>query len=55
MLEDKVVAVTVDNASNMDAAAKKLQIQNGGCFAHIFNPAAGKSIQSPFSRRGTQN
>ncbi len=37
----KAVAMTGDNASNIDAAAKKRQIL--GCFTHIFNTAAQKS------------
>nr|XP_055075107.1 E3 SUMO-protein ligase ZBED1-like [Misgurnus anguillicaudatus] len=38
----KIVAVTVDNASNMDIAIKKLQILKIGCFAHTLNLAAQK-------------
>ena len=36
----KVVVMTVDNASNMDVAAKKLDILKLGCFAHTLNLAA---------------
>jgi len=36
--EHKVVAMTADNASKRDVAAKKLQILKRGCFAHVFNP-----------------
>ncbi len=42
LIEHKVVAVTVDNTSNMNAAAKTLQILKHGCFIHILNPAAQK-------------
>ncbi|CAM4307043.1 unnamed protein product [Leuciscus chuanchicus] len=38
----KIVAVTVDNAGNMDIAIKKLQILKIGCFAHTLNLAAQK-------------
>ncbi|XP_016129599.1 zinc finger BED domain-containing protein 1-like [Sinocyclocheilus grahami] len=38
----KIVAVTVDNAGNMDVAIKKLQILKIGCFAHTLNLAAQK-------------
>ena len=37
---DKVVAVTVDNAPNMDVAIKRLQFVKLGCFAHTLNLAA---------------
>ena len=40
--EHKVVAMTADEASDMDAAAKKLHILKHGCLANIFNPAAQK-------------
>ena len=42
LIEHKVVAMTVDDASDMDVAAKKLQILKCGRFTHIFNPAAQK-------------
>ena len=42
LTDHKVVAMTVDDASDMDVAAKKLQILKTGCFTHIFNPAAQK-------------
>ena len=38
----KVVVMTVDNASNMDVAAKRLNILKLGCFAHTLNLAAQK-------------
>ncbi|CAM4301869.1 unnamed protein product [Leuciscus chuanchicus] len=38
----KIVAVTVDNAGNMDIAIKKLQILKIGCFVHTLNLAARK-------------
>lgn len=36
-VREKVVAATVDNASNMDVAIKKLQIVKFPCFAHTLN------------------
>ena len=36
----KIIAVTVDNASNMDIAIKRLHILKIGCFAHTMNLAA---------------
>ena len=42
---EKVVAVTVDNAANMDVAIKKLKITKLGCFAHTLNLGA-QSIYS---------
>lgn len=36
----KIVAVTVDNAANMEVAIKKLHILKIGCFAHTLNLAA---------------
>lgn len=38
----KIVAVTVDNASNINIAIKKLQILKIGCFAHTLNLAVQK-------------
>ncbi|XP_073693674.1 E3 SUMO-protein ligase ZBED1-like [Garra rufa] len=37
---DKIVAVTVDNAANMDVAIKRLQFIKLGCFAHTLNLGA---------------
>nr|XP_055051178.1 uncharacterized protein LOC129436907 [Misgurnus anguillicaudatus] len=37
---DKIEAVTVDNAANMDVAIKKLQFIKLGCFAHTLNLGA---------------
>ncbi|XP_034093328.1 zinc finger BED domain-containing protein 1-like isoform X2 [Gymnodraco acuticeps] len=37
---DKIVAVTVDNAANMDVAIHRLQFVKLGCFAHTLNLAA---------------
>ncbi|XP_030273111.1 zinc finger BED domain-containing protein 1-like isoform X1 [Sparus aurata] len=37
---EKVVAVTLDNAANMDVAIKRLQFVKIGCFAHSLNLAA---------------
>ncbi len=42
---DKIVAVTVDNAANMDVAIKRLQFIKLGCFAHTINLGA-QSIHS---------
>ncbi|KAJ8349851.1 hypothetical protein SKAU_G00249810 [Synaphobranchus kaupii] len=39
-IRDKVAAITVDNASNMDVAVKKLHIIKIGCFAHTLNLGA---------------
>lgn len=39
---DKVVAVTVDNAADMDAALKRIQFKKLGCFAHTLNLGAQK-------------
>ena len=41
-IQAKVVAATVDNAANMNVAAKKLQLLKFGCFAHTLNVAAQK-------------
>ncbi|KAK9536025.1 hypothetical protein VZT92_005847 [Zoarces viviparus] len=41
-LNAKVVAATVDNASNMDVALKTLKFLKVGCFAHTLNLAAQK-------------
>lgn len=38
----KVVVMTVDNASNMEVAARKLDILKLGCFAHTLNLAVQK-------------
>ncbi|KAM3850019.1 E3 SUMO-protein ligase ZBED1-like [Diretmus argenteus] len=43
----KIVAVTVDNAGNMDVAIKKLNILKIGCFAHTLNLAAQKVFKIP--------
>ena len=37
---NKIVAVTVDNAANMDVAIKKLHFIKLGCFAHTLNLGA---------------
>lgn len=39
-IREKVTAITVDNASNMDVAVRKLDIIKIGCFAHTLNLAA---------------
>lgn len=41
-IKSKLVAVTVDNAANMDVALKRMQIMKVGCFAHTLNVAAQK-------------
>ncbi|KAK0148013.1 Zinc finger BED domain-containing protein 1 [Merluccius polli] len=41
-LTGKVIAATVDNASNMDVALRNLQFLKVGCFAHTLNLAAQK-------------
>lgn len=41
-VKSKVVAITVDNAANMDVAVKRMQIMKMGCFAHTLNVAAQK-------------
>ncbi|KAL1281627.1 hypothetical protein QQF64_000430, partial [Cirrhinus molitorella] len=41
-IKSKLVAVTVDNAANMDVAVKRMQIMKVGCFAHTLNVAAQK-------------
>ena len=42
LIEPKVVTVTGDNTSNMDVAAKTLQILKHGHFTHSLNPAANR-------------
>lgn len=44
-ISDKIVAVTVDNAANMDVAIKHLRFVKLCCFAHTLNLAA-QSIHS---------
>uniref|UniRef100_A0A1A7ZTE0 DUF659 domain-containing protein n=1 Tax=Nothobranchius furzeri TaxID=105023 RepID=A0A1A7ZTE0_NOTFU len=41
-VKSKVVAVTVDNAANMDVAVQKMKVMKMGCFAHTLNIAAQK-------------
>ena len=41
-VSDKVVAATVDNATNMHVALKKLRIIKVPCFAHTLNLSAQK-------------
>ncbi|XP_049416194.1 E3 SUMO-protein ligase ZBED1-like [Epinephelus fuscoguttatus] len=41
-VRSKVVAVTVDNAANMDVAVRKMGVLKMGCFAHTLNIAAQK-------------
>lgn len=43
---DKVVAVTVDDAANMDVAIKRLQFVKLSCFAHSLNLAAQRLYSS---------
>lgn len=44
-ISDKIVAITADNAANMDVAMKHLQFVKLCCFAHILNLA----VQSLYS------
>ncbi len=46
-IKDRVVAVTVDNAANMDVAVKKMSIKTICCFAHTLNIAAQKLYTIP--------
>lgn len=46
-IKDKVVAITVDNAANMDVAVKKMNIRKIACFAHTLNIAAQKLYTIP--------
>ncbi|KAM8762178.1 E3 SUMO-protein ligase ZBED1-like isoform 1-T1 [Acanthopagrus schlegelii] len=46
-VKEKVVAITVDNAANMDVAVKKMSIRKIGCFAHTLNIAAQKLYTVP--------
>ncbi len=46
-IKDRVVAVTVDNAANMDVAVKKMSIKKNCCFAHTLNIAAQKLYTIP--------
>lgn len=39
-ISDKIVAITVDNAANMDVAIKRLRFVKLGCFAHTLNLAS---------------
>lgn len=41
-MEHKLVAMTADNVSNMDVAARNQQILKCGCVVHLFNLAAQK-------------
>lgn len=46
-LGEKIVAATVDNASNMDVALRNLDFLKVGCFAHTLNLAAQKVHNIP--------
>ncbi|XP_049923439.1 E3 SUMO-protein ligase ZBED1-like [Epinephelus moara] len=46
-LEEKIIAATVDNASNMDVALRSLDFLKVGCFAHTLNLAAQKVYDIP--------
>lgn len=41
-IKSKVVAITVDNAANMDVAVRRMHILKLGCFAHCLNLGAQK-------------
>lgn len=47
-IKEKVDAITVDNAANMDVAVKKMSIRKIGCFAHTLNIASQKLYTIPF-------
>ena len=40
----RIAAVTVDNASNMDVAVKRMNVLKLGCFAHTLNLGGQKAI-----------
>lgn len=46
-VKEKVVAITVDNAANMDVAIRKMNVIKIGCFAHTLNIAAQKLYNVP--------
>lgn len=41
-VKSKVIAVTVDNAANIEVAVKKMRVLKMGCFTHTLNIAAQK-------------
>lgn len=46
-IKEKVVAITVDNAANKDAAVKKMSVRKIACFVHTLNIAAQKLYTVP--------
>ncbi|XP_030196906.1 zinc finger BED domain-containing protein 1-like isoform X1 [Gadus morhua] len=46
-VKEKVVAITVDNAANMDVAVRRMSVRKIGCFAHTLNIAAQKIYTIP--------
>ena len=45
-MKSKVVAVTVDNAANMDVAVKKIKVLKMGCSAHTLNIVAAQKLHN---------
>lgn len=45
-IKDKIISITGDNASNMRATARNLNIRFYGCFAHILNLIVTNSIKN---------
>lgn len=50
-VKEKVVAITVDNAANMDVAIRKMNVRKIACFAHTLNIAAQKLYNIPIIAR----
>ena len=46
-VKEKVVAITVDNAANMDVAVRRMSGRKIGCFAHTLNITAQKIYTIP--------
>lgn len=46
-VREKVVAITVDNAANMNVAIRRMSITKVACFAHTLNIAAQKLYGVP--------
>jgi len=49
------ISLTCDNASNMNVAARNMDIMKFGCFAQILNLAAGKLVYVNFVRNWLAN
>lgn len=54
-ISGKVTAITMDNASNMDVAVKKLNIIKIGCFAHTLNLGAQSLSTITYVSKWTAN